>query len=86
MCQKLIPKPQEQKQVDSLIPILFHNCSDAQTAANIGVAIFETAVDDFEAASRSLLQSVDGDVELTQNVSRFIEGCKCACTANLNWR
>ena len=77
---------QEQGQVDSLIPLLFYDCRNAQTAADVGIAFYETAVGNFEKASHSLLRTVAGDDALSQRVSRFIEGCKYACTANLNWR
>ena len=76
----------EQGQVDSLLPILFHNCRDAQTAADVATAFLETAVTGFEEAATSLLKTVTGPEKLSEDVGRFIEGCRFACTANLNWR
>ena len=50
------------------------------------VEILNEAIAAFEVSSRQLLdrQSCEKDVHL--ELEKFIHGCRCACTANMNWR
>lgn len=83
---RLCYEKQKNGQVDTLIPLLYQEYGNAQTAADVALALVKTAVSSFEETARSLLQTVAGDAALTRDVIRFIEGCRYACTGNLDWR
>ncbi len=78
---------QAQNQVDSLIPLLYRECAnDAQCAIDTATAYLRTAVFGFNEAAERLLTGTTDDVGLHTCLAKFINGCRYACTANLNWR
>ena len=77
---------QAQGQVDTLIPILFYRYKDAQLAIDAAIVLLETAVANFEQAANALLTNHTQDDEVATKLGNFIDGCRYACTANLNWR
>ena len=53
----------------------------------MSVHIVKDAVEGFEAAAHALLAPTAGQDESTHAKTRdFIDGCRYACTANLDWR
>lgn len=81
------PPFQAQNQVDSLIPLLYLECAnDAQCAINTATAYLHTAVFGFNGAAERLLAGTTDDAGLRACLVKFIDGCRYACTANLNWR
>lgn len=48
--------------------------------------ILKNAVARFDLAATGLVEDIDGDQTVTAEVVRFIDSCRYACTANLNWR
>lgn len=81
---------QAQNQVDSLIPLLYiaHN-HDIQAAMTDATQILKNAIAQFDTAAINLLDDVaheDDASEAINDVRRFIDSCRYACTANLNWR
>ena len=50
------------------------------------VEILKESVAAFEVSSRQLLNRHSYDMNIQLGLSKFIHGCRCACTANLNWR
>ena len=75
-----------QDQVDSLIPLLYIRYGSLEAAMEEAIAILETSIAGFEMSSRQLLERYAGESELSGQLEKFVHGCRCACTANLNWR
>ena len=50
------------------------------------IAILGDAVLGFDLAANALIEDVTGDKILEADLTRFIDSCRYACTANLNWR
>ena len=73
-----------QGQVDSLIPLLFHELGDAQAAVDRATDYFRSAVAEFERAAAELLGRYAAQPEVG-DLGRFVESCKYACQANLDW-
>lgn len=73
--------------MDSLIPLLYiaHD-HDLQAAMDAAVEILRSAVARFDLAATGLLEDIAGNQAVTSEVVRFIDSCRYACTANLNWR
>ncbi|KAL9039468.1 MAG: hypothetical protein Q9180_002508, partial [Flavoplaca navasiana] len=82
----IIISTQAQNQVDSLIPLLYiaHN-QNLQAAVDDAINILRTAVARFDFAAKSLLEEIASDRVVTADLVRFIDSCRYACTANLNW-
>ncbi|KAK6950950.1 hypothetical protein Daesc_007478 [Daldinia eschscholtzii] len=79
-------KEVEQSQVDSLIPLLSLQLGSVQAAVNYAVEIVHSSVLRFEAAEKRILQRYSSMSEICEDIRKFIDGCKYAATANLNWR
>lgn len=73
--------------MDSLIPLLYiaHD-HDLQAAMDDATEILRNAVTRFDIAATGLIEDIAGDQAVTVDVIRFIDSCRYACTANLNWR
>ncbi len=73
--------------MDSLIPLLFvthgHN---AQAAVDHATRYLEESIMQFNFAADALLKSNAGDELFEADLAQFVNGCRFACTANLNWR
>jgi len=81
-----IHKEVAQGQVDSLIPLLYRECgNDAQRAIDAAFAYVHAAVLGFDEAAERLLDRTACDSGLRELLSHFIDGCRYACTGNLNW-
>ncbi|OTB16541.1 hypothetical protein K445DRAFT_21496 [Daldinia sp. EC12] len=78
-------KEVEQSQVDSLIPLLSLQLGSVQAAINYAVEIVHSSVQRFEAAEKRILQRYSSMPDLCGDIRKFIDGCKYAATANLNW-
>ncbi|MCJ1239389.1 hypothetical protein MMC14_007385 [Varicellaria rhodocarpa] len=81
-----VHKEVAQGQVDSLIPLLFRQHGAAQLAIDKAIVILKNAVASFDQAARILLARYTQDDITATCLGQFIEGCRYACTANLNWR
>ena len=53
---------------------------------NVAFANIRDSVESFDAASSRLLQAFEHDRPTRVQIENFIDGCKYACTANLDWR
>lgn len=73
--------------MDSLIPLLYiaHD-HDLQAAVDDATEILRNAVARFDIAATGLFEDIADDQTVTADVVRFIDSCRYACTANLNWR
>ena len=73
--------------MDSLIPLLYiaHN-RNAQAAVDDAIRILRDAVVRFDLAANALLEDNADDRVVEANLAKFIDSCRYACTANLNWR
>lgn len=76
----------EQGQIDSLIPLLCLREGSLQGAFDTAMSILRVSVQGFEICSQQLLARHAHDANVSEKILQFIHGCKCACTANLNWR
>ncbi|KAI0179742.1 hypothetical protein GGR52DRAFT_528172 [Hypoxylon sp. FL1284] len=43
------------------------------------------AIEHFDVAEENILECFAASPDAVEAIRRFIEGCKLACTANLNW-
>ena len=78
---------QAQNQVDSLIPLLYiANDHNLQAAIDDATRILVDAVAHFEHAADALLEDSAGEMLVRADIVKFIDSCRYACTANLNWR
>ena len=75
-----------QGQVDTLIPLLYIRHGNLEAAMDNAVKIVANSITAFEASSRQLLNRYSYDTNIHSKLRNFIHGCKCACTANINWR
>ncbi|XDG04251.1 hypothetical protein ABKA04_003866 [Annulohypoxylon sp. FPYF3050] len=75
-----------QSQVDSLVALLSLELGSVQTAMNHAVEIVRSATYRLEAAETDLLERYSSVPKVQENIRKFVEGCKYACTSNLNWR
>ena len=73
--------------MDSLIPLLYiaHGLN-AQAAVDQANNLLSESVQRFNLAADTLLQYDAGDSVAIVDVAKFIDSCRYACTANLNWR
>lgn len=74
-----------QGQVDTLIPLLYLRHGTLEAAMDNAVKILDESIAAFELSSRQLLDRHSYDTDVHLGLKKFIHGCKCACTANLNW-
>ena len=75
-----------QGQVDSLIPLLYLRHGNLEAAMDAAIVSLKTSIAAFEFSSRRLLDRYSDDTDTFVSLDKFIHGCRCACTANLNWR
>ena len=83
---KLTVSLQDQAQVDTLIPLLALRLDSVQGAIIRASEIVNESIQRFEMAEKDLLQRYSKDSKTKEDISKFIDGAKYACTANLNWR
>ncbi|KAI0885574.1 terpenoid synthase [Annulohypoxylon maeteangense] len=74
-----------QSQVDSLVALLSLECGSVQAAVNHAVGIVRSATLRLEAAERDILDRYSSMPAVQEDIRKFVEGCKHACTSNLNW-
>lgn len=81
-----VKKEVAQNQVDSLIPLLYiANDHDPQAAIDDATKILVDAIAHFELAADALLKDSAGEKLVRADLVKFIDSCRYACTANLNW-
>lgn len=85
MIRKLTASIQDQSQVDTLIPLLALRLGTVQKAITSASEIVRESIKRFEAAEKELLERYS-DSKVQEDIRKFIDGSKYACTANLNWR
>lgn len=56
-----------------------------QSSMDLAISMIYRSVEQFEAAEKELLQRYASSPVLV-NIRNFVDGCKYACTGNLNWR
>ncbi|KAJ5274029.1 terpenoid synthase [Penicillium angulare] len=56
-----------------------------QKAIDVAVETVSSSVAEFDQIADKVLDMHTGDEKLAANLNNFIDGCKFACTANLNW-
>lgn len=73
--------------MDTLIPLLyFTHDHDLQAAVDEATEILKDAVARFDIAATGLFEDTASEPTVTADVVKFIDSCRYACTANLNWR
>ncbi|KAI1291144.1 terpenoid synthase [Xylaria venustula] len=80
-----LKKEVDQSQVDTLIPLLSMRLGSVQAAVTKATEMVCSSIERFDAMERQLLQSCLSNPQLQDNVRVYIDNCKYACTANLNW-
>ncbi|KAL7623302.1 hypothetical protein AAE478_006983 [Parahypoxylon ruwenzoriense] len=76
---------QAQSQTDSLIPLLSVQLG-VQGAIDRATDIVRLSVQRFEEAEKRILERYSSIPKVQEDILKFVDGCKYACTANLNWR
>ncbi|KAI1211726.1 terpenoid synthase [Annulohypoxylon truncatum] len=74
-----------QSQVDSLIALLFLELGSVQAAINHAVEIVRSATHRLEAAEADIIERYSSMPKVQEDIRKFVQGCKYACTSNLNW-
>lgn len=73
--------------MDTLIPLLYvAHQGNAQAAVDNAAGLLRDAVARFNVAANALLEDNAGDKVAEADLVSFIDSCRYACTANLNWR
>jgi hypothetical protein len=72
-------------QAHSLIPLLAVELGSVQAALDTASQMLQDSIKSVDAAADSLLARHAHDGALCANLQRYIEGCKYACTGNVNW-
>ena len=75
-----------QGQVDTLIPLLYVQNGTLEAAMAEALDIIKAAIARFDIAAHQLLERYAFNKVLHDNLEKFVHACRCACTANLNWR
>ncbi|KAI1389854.1 terpenoid synthase [Hypoxylon trugodes] len=75
-----------QSQVDSLVPLLTLQLGSVQGAMDHAVDMVRTSVRRLDAAEAQILRRYASTPKVQEDILKFIDGCKYACTSNLNWR
>ena len=57
-----------------------------EKAIDEAVAIVRASIAKFDVASADLLAAHASDIILYNELPKLVNGCKYACTRNLNWR
>jgi hypothetical protein len=76
---------QAQDQTDSLIPLLYVQHGSLQKAIDVAARSISSSVAEFDQISSQVVNRDFDNEDMRANLKRFIDGCKYACTANLNW-
>ncbi|KAI1268955.1 terpenoid synthase [Xylariaceae sp. FL1019] len=71
--------------VDSVIPLLMVTLESAQAAIERAEVIVESSVQALDRAAEELLAREFSSPGVHEDMRKFIDGIKYACTANLNW-
>ncbi|KAI0159689.1 terpenoid synthase [Xylariaceae sp. FL1272] len=71
--------------VDSVIPLLMVTVGSAQAAIERAEVIVRSSVQALDRAAEQILEREFSSPEVHEDVRKFIDGIKYACTANLNW-
>ncbi|KAI1104702.1 terpenoid synthase [Jackrogersella minutella] len=72
-------------QVDSMIPLLSLELGSVQAAINHATEAVRSSIQKIDAAEAEILARYSSTPEVREDIRKFIEGCKYACTCNLNW-
>ncbi|KAI9728456.1 MAG: hypothetical protein M1828_003857 [Chrysothrix sp. TS-e1954] len=80
-----LKKEVAQGQVRSLLPILYANIGNIQSAVDAAMVMLKHSIKKFEQAAHNLRIQAKGEAESYRNTELFIKGCMYACTANLQW-
>lgn len=72
-------------QTHSLIPILALELGSVQAALDAASQMLQNSITSIDAAAESLLANHIYDEVTCVDLRRFVDGCKYACTGNLNW-
>lgn len=75
-----------QSQLDTLIPLLMLESRSIQDAIDHAANIVSSSIKRFESAEEEILAQYSSMPNAHEDLRKFLEGCKCACTANLKWR
>lgn len=72
--------------MDTLIPLLFiaHE-RNLQAAMDAAAGMLRDSVARFDLAAKALLAENAGDELVAADLAKFIDSCRYACTANLNF-
>ncbi|KAA6411299.1 MAG: hypothetical protein FRX48_04579 [Lasallia pustulata] len=74
-----------QKQVDTLIPLLYIRHGSLPAAFDNAVETVKCSIQAVDSSSQKLLARYSQDPVVYDKLQKFICGCKYACTANVNW-
>lgn len=74
---------QLQSQVDTLVPLLYARYGLLKAAMGKAMETLRRSVADFDLSAQELLGRHAMDADLQEKLQKYVHGCKCACTANL---
>lgn len=57
-----------------------------EDAMDNAASTVKRAIAAFDLSARQLLDRHFDDGDVLSGLVKFIHGCRCACTANMNWR
>lgn len=77
---------QNQEQVDTLIPLLYMQYGTLEASIDHAVRMIDSAIASFDKTASQLIDRHANDPDMQSVLQKFIHGCRCACTANMNWR
>lgn len=70
-----------------MIPLLYLQLGSVQSAIDEATNMVQASVKRFEDAEREVLARYhDANCDGISKVHQYIDACKYACTANMNWR
>ncbi|KAI0544235.1 terpenoid synthase [Xylaria curta] len=74
--------------VDSIIPLLVVELGSLQEAINHAEDIIRSSVQELDLAVEQIngREFAAAGMHVHEDIRKFVDGCKYACTANLNWR
>lgn len=68
-----------------MVPLLFLRLGSLQAAVDHGGEMVKTSIRRIEEAEKDILAKYPEESKSRQALKGYIDGCKYACTANLNW-
>ncbi|KAI0097134.1 terpenoid synthase [Daldinia grandis] len=80
-----IKKEVAQSQLDTLIPLLMLESRSIQDAVDHAANILSASIKRFESAEEEILAQYSTMPNAHEDLRKFLEGCKYACTANIKW-